>query len=43
MPCPEEMEPQLPMGAMPKYPSQTTTKMATYTMELGLKLCSSTP
>ena len=30
-------------GAMPKYPSQTATKMAAYAVELGLKLCSSTP
>ena len=25
-------------GAIPKYPSQTATKMAAYAMELGLKL-----
>ena len=30
-------------GAMPRYPSQTATKMAAYAMELGLKLWSSTP
>ena len=43
MPHPEEMEPQLPMGTIPKYPSQTATKMAAYAMELGLKLWSFTP
>ena len=42
-PRPKEVEPQLPVGAMPKYPSQTATKMAAYAMELGLKLWSSTP
>ena len=42
-PCPEEVEPQLPVGAMPRYPSQTAMKMAAYAMELGLKLWSSTP
>jgi hypothetical protein len=30
-------------GAIPKYPSQTTAKMAACEMELGLRLCSSTP
>jgi hypothetical protein len=30
-------------GSIPKNPSQTTTKMAACTMELGLRLCSSTP
>jgi hypothetical protein len=30
-------------GSIPKNPSQTATKMAAYAMELGLKLCSSTP
>ena len=30
-------------GAMPKYPLQTAIKMVAYAMELGLKLCSSTP
>ena len=42
-PRPEEVEPQLLVGAMPRYPSQTVTKMAAYAMELGLKLWSSTP
>ena len=39
----KEVEPQLPVGAMPRYPSQTATKMAAYAMELGLKLWSSMP
>jgi hypothetical protein len=30
-------------GAIPKYPSQTATKMAACEMELGLRLCSSIP
>jgi hypothetical protein len=30
-------------GAIPKYPSQTAAKMAACEMELGLRLCSSTP
>jgi hypothetical protein len=29
--------------SIPKKPSQTATKMAACAMELGLKLCSSTP
>jgi hypothetical protein len=37
------MGPQVPMGAIPKYPSQTVAKMAACEMELGLRLCSSTP
>jgi hypothetical protein len=38
----EEMGPQVPVGAIPKYPSQTAVKMAACEMELGLRLCSST-
>jgi hypothetical protein len=30
-------------GAIPKYPSHTATKMAACEMELGLRLCNSTP
>jgi hypothetical protein len=30
-------------GSIPKNPSQTAAKMAACTMELGLRLCSSTP
>jgi hypothetical protein len=30
-------------GSIPRNPSQTAAKMAAYAMELGLKLCSSTP
>jgi hypothetical protein len=30
-------------GSIPKNPSQTTAKMAACAMELGLRLCSSTP
>jgi hypothetical protein len=41
--CGEKMGPQVPVGAIPKYPSQTATKMAACEMELGLRLCSSTP
>jgi hypothetical protein len=29
--------------AIPKYPSHTATKMAAYEIELGLRLCNSTP
>jgi hypothetical protein len=39
----KEMGPQIPMGAIPKYPSHTATKMAACEMELGLRLCNSTP
>jgi hypothetical protein len=39
----EEMGPQVPVGAIPKNPSQTAAKMAACAMELGLRLCSSTP
>jgi hypothetical protein len=39
----EEMGPQVPVGAIPKNPSQTAAKMAVCTMKLGLRLCSSTP
>jgi hypothetical protein len=37
------MGPQIPMGVNPQKPSQTAAKMAACAMELGLKLCSSTP
>jgi hypothetical protein len=30
-------------GAIPKYPSHTATKMAACEMELGERLCNSTP
>jgi hypothetical protein len=30
-------------GAIPKYPSHTATKMAACEMELGVRLCNSTP
>jgi hypothetical protein len=39
----EEMSPQIPMGAIPKYPSHTATKIAACEMELGVRLCNSTP
>jgi hypothetical protein len=39
----KEMGPQIPMGAIPKYPSHTATKMAACEIELGLRLCNSTP
>jgi hypothetical protein len=39
----EEMGPQVPVRVNPKKPSQTAAKMAASAMELGLKLCSSTP
>jgi hypothetical protein len=39
----KEMGPQIPMGAIPKYPSHTAMKMAACEMELGLRLCNSTP
>ena len=39
----KEMSPQIPMGAIPKYPSHTATKMAACEMELGPRLCNSTP
>jgi hypothetical protein len=39
---PEEVEPQIPCGSIPRYPSQTTTKMVAYEMELGARWCSST-
>jgi hypothetical protein len=39
----KEMGPQIPMGAIPKYPSHTATKMAACEMELGVRLCNSTP
>jgi hypothetical protein len=38
----EEMGPQIPVGSIPKKPSQTAAKMVACTMELGLRLCSST-
>jgi hypothetical protein len=38
----KEMSPQVPVGAIPKYPSHTATKMAACEMELGLRLCNST-
>jgi hypothetical protein len=41
--CEKEMGPQIPMGAIPKYPSHSATKMAACEMELGLRLCNSTP
>jgi hypothetical protein len=37
------MSPQVPVRSIPKYPSQTAAKMAACKMELGLRLCSSTP
>jgi hypothetical protein len=37
------MGPQVPVRVNPKKPSQTAAKMAASAMELGLKLCSSTP
>jgi hypothetical protein len=37
------MSPQIPMGGDPKYPSHTATKIAAYEMELGVRLCNSTP
>jgi hypothetical protein len=37
------MGPQVPVGAIPKNPSQTAVKLAACAMELGLRLCSSTP
>jgi hypothetical protein len=39
----KEMGPQIPMGAIPKYPSHTAMKMAACEMELGVRLCNSTP
>jgi hypothetical protein len=39
----EEMGPQIPVGAILKNPSQTAAKMAACAMELGLRLCNSTP
>jgi hypothetical protein len=39
----EEVGPQIPVGVNPKNPSQTAAKMAACAMELGLRLCSSTP
>jgi hypothetical protein len=39
----KEMSPQVPVGAIPKYPSHTDMKMAACEMELGLRLCNSTP
>jgi hypothetical protein len=39
----KEMSPQVPVGEIPKYPSHTATKMAACEMELGLRLCNSTP
>jgi hypothetical protein len=39
----KEMSPQVLVGAIPKYPSHTATKMAACEMELGLRLCNSTP
>jgi hypothetical protein len=41
--CGKEMSPQVPVGAIPKYPSHTATKMAVCEMELGLRLSNSTP
>jgi hypothetical protein len=41
--CGEEMVHRSQWGSIPKKPSQTVAKMATCAMELGLKLCSSTP
>jgi hypothetical protein len=37
------MGPQIPVGSIPKNPSQTAVKMAACAIELGLRLCSSTP
>jgi hypothetical protein len=39
----KEMSPQIPMRAIPKYPSHTATKIAACEMELGVRLCNSTP
>jgi hypothetical protein len=39
----EEMGPKIRVGSIPKNPSQTAAKMAACAMELGLRLCSSTP
>jgi hypothetical protein len=33
----EKMKPQVPVRLLPKYPSQTTTKMAACEMELGAR------
>jgi hypothetical protein len=39
----EAMGPQILVGSIPKKPSKTAAKMAACAMELGLRLCSSTP
>jgi hypothetical protein len=39
----KEMGPQVPVRVNPQKPSQTAMKMAACAIELGLKLCSSTP
>jgi hypothetical protein len=39
---PEEVEPQILVWLHPRYPSQTTVKVAAYKMELEVRWCSST-